>query len=210
MKALGACFDRHVFQEALTVVLAVRRYAPAADDAAAELMTLADDRALPGPVLLDGRDFVAEAREELADACNYLVWECRRRLGQEAADGELDALERAIAGLAVTWQALALVPAPSLDTGTPCCSSGCDGGELERSSERPDRLPPAAQITDHPRARPRPGARGGRVLEVLGSPRRCFVCDELMPAAEAGEECWSVPGLGHAHGRCYDAETGAG
>lgn len=103
-------FVRSPFEEALIVELAVQRYAPEdAGFAASDLNQLADARALPGPVEHAGRCFVTEAREELADARNYLAWQHRLR-GDVGSDAELTALERAIAALVVAWEQLAAVP----------------------------------------------------------------------------------------------------
>lgn len=42
---------------------------------ARELVDLAHARALPGPVLVDGRDFKVEGWDELADCVNYSTWD---------------------------------------------------------------------------------------------------------------------------------------
>lgn len=106
---MSASFTRRPFDEALTLELAVSRYAPDSGFAASELTELAHARALPGPVEVDGRCFVTEAREELADGRSYLVWEhyLRRRAGADDTDPELVAIERALAAIATAWQHLA-------------------------------------------------------------------------------------------------------
>ncbi len=104
-------FDRNPFGEAVTVAIAIARHAPAADGAGDELNDLADARALPGPVVAAGRSFVTEAREELADARNYLVWQHHVRRLDGASAVELAAIERSIAAIAVAWQHLDQVPA---------------------------------------------------------------------------------------------------
>jgi hypothetical protein len=124
--------------EALTLELAVTRYAPDSGFAASELTELADARALPGPVEVDGRCFVNEAREELADARSYLVWEHYQRRADGGADDdrELAAIERALAALATAWQHLSLLDDADQDV-----------------EQRRERLSlPAAPDADHPRA----------------------------------------------------------
>lgn len=155
-------FPRSSFEEALTLELAVQRYAPDAEFAVADLNAMADARALPGPVQLSGRDFVIEAREELADARNYLVWHHRERRLADAADDELAALERAIAALAIAWQSLdAATTASSL--GNAPTSSG-RGGNERSGGRQPTAVPEPAG----PRAVPCPGARADRpALELV-------------------------------------------
>ncbi len=97
-------FERVPIDEAVTVALAVERYAPEAADAAAEMTDLAALRAHPGPVIVDDRSFRTEALEELADGRNYLVWLHRLRTSEHCPDDELDAIDRAIASFAVAWQ----------------------------------------------------------------------------------------------------------
>ncbi len=97
-------FDRAPLDEAITVALAVERYAPQAADAAAEMTDLAALRALPGPVIVGDRSFRTEALEELADGRNYLVWLHRLRSSEDCPDNELVAIDRAIATFAVAWQ----------------------------------------------------------------------------------------------------------
>lgn len=36
----------------------------------------------------------------------------------------------------------------------------------------------------------------------------CFVCGNPLPAAEAGEMCWGIPGQGVAHDKCYEPADG--
>ncbi len=110
-------FERVPFYEALTVEHAILRHAPHAGDAGAQMVALAHERAREhGPVVPNGRSFPREAREELADACNYLVWQRLRRELDGAAGrppvlaDEIAALDLAIAALANAWLALAAVP----------------------------------------------------------------------------------------------------
>jgi hypothetical protein len=149
-----SAFTRVPFDEALTLELAVSRYAPDSGFAASELTELADARALPGPVEVDGRCFVTEAREELADARSYLVWEhYQRRADGGADDGpDLQLLELALAALATAWQHLSLL-------------DDADHGSVGDVEQRRERLPlPAATDADHPRAIPGTsrGARADR------------------------------------------------
>lgn len=156
-------FPRSPFEEALTLELAVQRYAPDAELAVDELTALGDARALPGPVQVTGRErsFITEAREELADARNYLVWHHRDRRLNDAADDELAALERALAALAIAWLALnAAATASSL--GNAPTASGRGGNE--RSTER---QPTATPDTGRLRAVPSRGAQADRPVELV-------------------------------------------
>lgn len=110
-----ALFERDPCAEARAVERAVERFAPAARGrwqpgaAGSRMVALAHARALDGPVTPNGRSFPREAREELADACNYLVWHRRLREGRGAGGAELAAVDRAIAALAVAWLELGWV-----------------------------------------------------------------------------------------------------
>lgn len=78
--------------------------------AAHELNAFADERALPGPVRRrDGQDFVQEAREELADARNYLVWHAQVLRREADADARLVKVYRALVALVETWRLLAAI-----------------------------------------------------------------------------------------------------
>ncbi len=105
-------FERRPFDEAVTVAIAIDRHAPAVADAAAELNDLAHARALPGPVIVQGRSLTQEALEELADARNYLVWQHHIRTRQDAGDDELATIEQAIAAVASAWQCVSAVHTP--------------------------------------------------------------------------------------------------
>ena len=73
---------------------------PAAD----MLSHFAGTRIAPGPVQLpDGRSLPQEAREELADARNYLTWEIIRRVDEDRDTG---ALYDALGHVLRAWQAL--------------------------------------------------------------------------------------------------------
>lgn len=65
-------------------------------DAGRQLAQLADQRAPLQPVR--DRDLIAEAREELADCRNYLVWAIQA--GQIDADTGLDSLSHVISAYA--------------------------------------------------------------------------------------------------------------
>lgn len=74
------------------------------------LREYADHRALPGGVRLD-LDPIAEAREELADACNYLIWGieplyARYLAGDPEAADLYERMMRTLSGVIAAWCAL--------------------------------------------------------------------------------------------------------
>lgn len=82
---------------------------------AANLDDFADRRAHPGPVRLDGRDFMVEAAEELADCANYLRWEIQRLYpkvleGDSVACRDYEQAMRSLSHLIPAYHSL-LVPA---------------------------------------------------------------------------------------------------
>lgn len=70
------------------------------------LNTLADMRAVDGPVRTDGRDLIREALEEAADGRNYAVWEMMR-LANETPDRDDLAIGRAHESLGLALGAFA-------------------------------------------------------------------------------------------------------
>lgn len=80
----------------------------------AGLSAFADARAWPGGVRAD-MDGKQEAREEFADARNYLVWEIRKlwplvEQGEPEALDEYSQLMGALSGLVTVWHRLHHIP----------------------------------------------------------------------------------------------------
>ena len=105
-------FDRSPVVEHGIVSRAARAHGASCRDAT-ELSAFANERALPGPVRrADGQSFPREAREEIADARNYLVWHYQILERSGATPRELNDVDRAIAALVRAWGWLCRVETP--------------------------------------------------------------------------------------------------
>lgn len=69
---------------------------------ALSLYRYADERTLPGPVVLGDRSLIAEAAEEVADLANYLRWEIVRATNPEWQT----VVNRALGDVVLAWSSL--------------------------------------------------------------------------------------------------------
>lgn len=79
------------------------------------LAAFAESRALEGNVLTEGRDLVAEAREEVADLANYVRWRCQQLqdgfdAGESGACREYAMCMRALVYAELAYDALTVPP----------------------------------------------------------------------------------------------------